>query len=294
MEKKFVTIANHETIAYLEKGQGERNVILVHGNFSSSVYYKPILDRLPSNVHAYAPDLRGYGDSTYINRILSMKDFSRDIKLFMDALGIESATIIGWSLGGNVSMELAAHYPAKVEKLVLINSGSHKGYPVFKKDATGKMIFGEVYSSADEMANDPVQVKPLMDAQFAKNFAFVKYIFDITIYTVNKPTEEDNLLYINETMKQVNLPDADYALASQNMSSEPNFYKSGENTIHRIKAPVLHFWGTKDITVPETMVQDNINALTTQSTYIKFENCGHSPLVDKPDELVTSIFEFIG
>jgi len=294
MEKKFVTIANHETIAYLEKGQGERNVILVHGNFSSSVYYKPILDRLPSNVHAYAPDLRGYGDSTYINRILSMKDFSRDIKLFMDALGIESATIIGWSLGGNVSMELAAHYPAKVEKLVLINSGSHKGYPVFKKDATGKMIFGEVYSSADEMASDPVQVKPLMDAQFAKNFAFVKYIFDITIYTVNKPTEEDNLLYINETMKQVNLPDADYALASQNMSSEPNFYKSGENTIHRIKAPVLHFWGTKDITVPETMVQDNINALTTQSTYIKFENCGHSPLVDKPDELVTSIFEFIG
>ncbi|MBU0997035.1 MAG: alpha/beta hydrolase [Firmicutes bacterium] len=293
MEKKFTTLANHETIAYLEKVKGEKNLILIHGNFSSGVYYKPLLDRLPEGIHAYAPDLRGYGDSSYINRILSMKDFARDVKLFMDSIGLEKADVVGWSLGGNVAMELAAHYPAKVNKLILINSGSHKGYPVFKKDASGRMIFGETYASADEMANDPVQVKPLLDAQKAKNFAFVKYIFDVTIYTVNKPTDEDNFEYINETMKQVNLPDADYALASQNMSCEPNSYKTGENTIHRIQAPVLHFWGDKDITVPESMIFDNINALKAQSTYIKFDHCGHSPLVDKPDELANAIIEFI-
>lgn len=293
MNKKYVKLANNETIAYLEKGSGEKTLLLIHGNFSSAVYYQPLFDRLPETIHTYAMDLRGYGDSSYNHRILSLKDFAKDIKLFMDELNIEKAYVVGWSLGGGVVMELAAHYPERVEKLVLINSSTHKGYPVFKKDASGKMIVGSTYRDADEMSCDPIQVKPLLEALNGKNFGFVKYIFDVTIYTVNKPQEADNFIYINESLKQRNLADADYALASQNMSDTPNAYKEGENTIKNITMPVLHFWGTKDITVPESMVMENMHALSKQSTYIKFENCGHSPLVDKPDELTEAILRFI-
>lgn len=293
MDKKYVTIANHEQIAYVEQGKGDKKLILIHGNFSSCLYYLPLLKRLPANRHVYAPDLRGYGDSSYKNRVRSLKDFAKDVKLFMDALDIDKAVVVGWSLGGGVAMELAAHYPEKVEKLILINSTTHKGYPVFKKGPDGKMLIGQIYASADEMADDPIQVKPLNDALAAKNFGFVKYIFDLTIYTVNKPTDEENLVYINESLKQRCLPDADFALASQNMSCVPSFYKSGECTIQNITMPTLHFWGDKDITVPEMMIQDNIAALKDHSTYVKFEQCGHSPLVDKPEELTKAILDFI-
>jgi len=273
MKKKFIKLSNNEEYAYLEQGSGEKYLILVHGNFSSGMYFKPLLERLPKNIHVFTPDLRGFGDSSYNNQIMSLKDLALDLKIFMDELNIAKADILGWSLGGGVVMEFAAKYPDKVDKLILLNSTTHKGYPVFKKDATGQVKLGEVYSSREEMSLDPIQVKPLLTALENNNFDFVKYIFDLTIYTYSKPSEEDNKIYINESLKQRNLVDVDFALASLNMGK--------------------HVWGTYDKTVPEYMVLDNIKALEEQSTYVKFDECGHSPLVDKPDELTKTILSFI-
>ncbi len=293
MEKKFVLLKNKETIAYLEKGTGDKYLILVHGNFSSSVYYKPLLDRLPEDIHTLAVDMRGFGDSSYLKKVMSLKDLAEDVKLFMDALKIEKADIAGWSLGGGVVMEFAALYPERLNKLILINSTTYKGYPVFKKDPNGQIKLGEVYSTREEMAEDPIQVKPLLLGLAAQNFDFIKYIFDLTIYTYNKPTEEDYKLYITDSLKQRNLVDVDWALASLNMGEVHNLYSPGEGTIKNIKAKTLHFWGTHDKTVPEYMVLDNIKALEELSTYVKFDQCGHSPLVDKPDELTNLIMDFI-
>ncbi len=293
MEKKYLKLSNNETYAYLEQGKGDKYLFLIHGNFSSSVYYKPLLELIPDDYHVFALDLRGFGDSTYNHQVMSLKDLADDVLLFMDELDIPKIDLVGWSLGGGVVMEFAAKYPERIKNLILINSTTHKGYPVFKKDAAGKPIIGEVYQSREEMANDPVQVKPLLDAIASNNFAFVKYIFDFTIYTYNKPSEEDNKLYLNETLKQRNLVDVDFALASQNMGKEKSFYSEGQNTISNIKCPVLHFWGTHDITVPESLILDNVKALEEQSTYMKFDQCGHSPLVDKPKELANAILDFI-
>jgi len=291
--KEKVLIANGETISYLEKGHGNKVLILIHGNLSSSVYYRPLLERLPEDIRVIALDLRGFGDSSYRKPVHSLKELADDLSMFMNALMIDKAIIAGWSLGGGVAMEFAAAYPQRTVKLILINSTTHKGYPIFKKNAAYQPVVGQIYQSAEEMAADPVQVKPVTDAIAAKNAAFMTYIYDLTIYTKNKPSVAANTEYIMETMKQRNLPDVDFALATLNMGTEPNFYRPGSGAIQNIKCPVLHFWGTLDKTVPETMVLDNINALQKQSKYIKFTDCGHSPLVDKPDELARAILEFI-
>ena len=293
MEKRQVVLKNGEVIHYLEQGQGDKTLLLIHGNFSSSQHYTPLFERLPKDIRVIAPDLRGYGDSSYYRRISSLQDFADDIALFMDAKEIKSAYVVGWSLGGGVALELAANYPKKVSKLILINSTTHKGYPVFKKDDKGQMLFGQIYTSADEMEKDPVQVAPLLVAQKNKNFVVMNFIFDKTIYTVNKPSQEENTLWINESLKQRNLVDADWALANFNMSDQHNFYNAGNQNIHKIKIPVLHTWGNMDIVVPEYMVLENVKALEKYSTYKVYENCGHSPLVDVPDELTEDILAFI-
>jgi len=291
--KKNVLLANGETLSYLEHGSGPKTLILLHGNLSSSVYYQPLLQRLPLDLHTIAIDLRGFGDSTYHARVGSLKELAADVALFMDALKITKAAICGWSLGGGVAMEFAAAFPQKTTKLILIDSTTHKGYPIFKKNAAFQPQIGVPYASAEEMANDPLQVKPVTDAILAGNAAFMAYIYDLTIYSNRKPLPEDNKVYIAETMKQRNLADVDFALACLNMGVEPNFYRPGADTMKNIKCPVLHFWGTLDKTVPEYMVLDNIKALEKQSRYVKFEDCGHSPLVDKPDELTAAILNFI-
>ncbi|MFA5419458.1 MAG: alpha/beta hydrolase [Bacteroidales bacterium] len=291
--KNKMLLANGETIAYLEQGHGKQVIILIHGNLSSSVYFRPLLKRLPENLRVIAMDLRGFGDSTYHKHITSLKDLADDVSMLMNALMIEKAVIVGWSLGGGVAMEFAAAYPQKTTKLVLIDSTTHKGYPIFKKNAAFQPVVGQIYESAEEMATDPVQIKPVIDAISAKNAAFLAYIYDLTIYTKNKPTPEANAEYIAETMKQRNLADVDYALACLNMGVEPNFYRPGMKTIQNIKCPVLHFWGTLDKTVPEYMVLENLKALEKQSRYVKFSDCGHSTLVANPDELALSLLDFI-
>lgn len=291
--KKSFSLPNGETLAYLEKGQGSRVLVLIHGNLSSSVYFQPLIDRLPDSLRVIAPDLRGFGDSTYQNRVRSLRELAEDLALFLDGLKIPRAAIAGWSLGGGVAMEFAAAYPEKTEKLILIASTTHRGYPIYKKNAAFQPLVGQPYASPEEMATDPLQVKPVVDAIAAKNAAFLAYIYDLTIYTHNKPTAEANAVYIAETLKQRNLPDVDFALAALNMGEVPNDYGPGTKTIGRIGCPVLHVWGTLDRTVPEWMVLDNIRALENQSRYVRLEACGHSPLVDCPEALAAAVREFL-
>ena len=292
MEKQFVTLNNGETYAYIEQGKGNKYLLLVHGNVSSSVYYKPLLERLPDDIHVFAMDLRGFGDSSYKKPIESLKDFADDLYLFMEKLDIPKADVLGWSLGGGVVMEFAVKYKDKLDKLILLNSASHKGYPVFKKDENNQMLIGQIYESKEAMAKDPVQVLPLLMAYQTKNIDLLKTIYNMTIYNINKPNDEDFNLYIEETLKQRNLVDVDYALANLNMSNQSNLYADGDNTIKDLQAPTLIIWGTHDLTVPEMMVKDNVDAIPN-NTLVKFDQCGHSPLVDKPDKLTETILNFI-
>ncbi|MCK9492941.1 MAG: alpha/beta hydrolase [Acholeplasmataceae bacterium] len=291
MKKKTIKIGNGETYAYLEQGSGNQVLLLIHGNFSGSLYYKPLFDRLPRTIRVIAPDLRGYGDSSYENRFDTLATLATDLRLFLKALNIDKVDVVGWSLGGGVAMELAARHSV-VNKLILINSTTHKGYPIFKKNADLTPQIGVPYKSKEEMAEDPVQVKPVLDVLKTGNAALMSYIFEKTIYTYGKPQEEDNAVYIKETLKQRCLIDADWALANLNMGKEPSIYRKGEDLMKLIKQPVLSFWGTLDITVPEYMVLEN-NAALKDVKYVRFEKCGHSPLIDKPNELTKEILDFI-
>ncbi|HAX03250.1 MAG: hypothetical protein A2Y45_01185 [Tenericutes bacterium GWC2_34_14] len=293
MEKRQLVLKNGEVIHYLEQGAGEKTLLLIHGNFSSSMHFTPLLERLPKTIRVITPDLRGYGDSSYYRRISSLKEFAEDMYSFLQLKKIPKAYVVGWSLGGGVALELAASHPDVVEKMVLINSTTHRGYPIFKKGENNQMLVGQVYESPEALGKDLVQVVPLLEAQKTKNFAVMSWVFDKTIYTVGKPSAEDNTLWINESLKQRNLIDADWALANLNMSSQHNFYNAGTNNIGHVKCQILHTWGNKDIVVPEYMVLENVKALEKQSKLVVYENCGHSPLVDVPDQLTKDILDFI-
>ena len=76
------------------------------------------------------------------------------------------------------------------------------------------------------------------------------------------------------------------------MSGIHNFYNPGQNNIGNVKASVLHTMSKKDITVPEYMIQENLKALK-DSKLVVYENSGHSPFVDVPDEITKDILDFI-
>ena len=288
MEKKYISIGK-ETIAYLDEGEGEV-VLMVHGNMSSSVHYEPLIERLKGGYRCVALDLRGFGDSSYNERFDTLEELADDVALFIDALELGPVYLVGWSNGGGVSLKLCAKYPKKVKKFFDIEGAGHKGYPVYQKE--NYKSTGKPYASKEDMAKDPIQVAPAIACFEKGDFATMTAIWDATIYTVNKPTREQNELWMAETLKQRNLVDLDWALANLNMSDEYTVYGNGDGTIHDIKCPIAFTMAENDIVVPEYMVMDNYNALSHLAILLPYPNCGHSPMVDCPDKLAEDVIGF--
>ena len=48
MNKKYIGLPNGEELAYLDMGKGEDVLVLVHGNMSSSIHYKPLIEKFES------------------------------------------------------------------------------------------------------------------------------------------------------------------------------------------------------------------------------------------------------
>jgi len=289
MEKKFVDIGR-ETLAYLDEGQGEV-VLMIHGNMSSSIHYEPLIERIRDKYRCVAVDLRGFGDSTYNERFDTLAELAEDVNLLLEKLGINSVYLVGWSNGGGVSLRLCAAHPEKIRKFFDIEGAGLKGYPVYKKNEKYQST-GEPYPSKEAMAEDPVQVAPALQMFETNASSMMSALWDATIYTVNKPTREENERWMAETMKQRNLVDLDWALANFNMSDEFTPYGKGDGTIHNVTCPVALTMGEKDIVVPAYMVLDNYNALKDHAILLPYENCGHSPMVDCPDRLAKDVCEF--
>lgn len=188
-------------------------------------------------------------------------------------------------------MQFSADYPDIVKKIVLIESVGHTGCPLFKKDDQGKMLIGQAYKDRAEMAEDP-EVAPCLRAIENKNFQAMSILWNRAIYSNRKPLPEDNELYINATLKQRNLVDIYWALAMFNISSKHNRYTEGNNLINEIKAPVLSFWGDKDIIIPEATARGTVDALGDKAELIILKDSGHSPLIDCPDVLMQKIGDF--
>lgn len=293
MKKTYLILENDEKIYYLDEGNKDKEVlVLIHGNQSSGIHHMPLIQRLQKDFHLIVPDLRGFGDSSYNVPINSIDDFSKDLILLLDDLDIHEYSVLGWSTGGGVALKMAALRPDEVKNVILVESCSYRGYPIFKKDENGAPLMGQYYMSKEELALDPVQVAPLKLFFDTQNKVVLQSIWDQAIYTVNKPSPEDDDLYMDETMKQRNIIDVLWSLTTFNMSQLTNGVTLGDGSIQNVKAPVLSIWGKNDIIVLEYMIDETCEALENCKKVV-FENSGHSPYIDQPDQLEKEIREFL-
>ncbi len=172
-------------------------------------------------------------ESTYHNEINSLKDFSEDVKLFVDALGLTKFSIAGWSTGGGIAMQFAADYPDYVEKLILIESVGVKGYPIFKKNEMGQPIIGEFVTTKKDIAADPIQVLPALQALQKRDKEYYRTLWNLVIYTHKQPEPAKYEEYIDDMLTQRNLVDVDYALVHFNITDEFNGVSQGTGDVKK-------------------------------------------------------------
>lgn len=120
--KQHVTLSNGLRLAYVELGDpAGPPLLLLHGYTDSSRVWT-ILAPYLRNHRLLIPDQRGHGASAAPACCYAMSDFAEDAHLFLDALGIEHAAVVGHSLGSMAAQMLAAEHPEQVSRLVLIGS----------------------------------------------------------------------------------------------------------------------------------------------------------------------------
>ncbi|KPV60173.1 alpha/beta hydrolase, partial [Paenibacillus sp. A3] len=125
-------------VSYLSAGSAENPpLLLIHGNVSANLFWDDTLRALSEDYWVLAPDLRGYGqtEALPIDATRGLRDWSDDLKSFLDALGMSQPVhVLGWSLGAGIAMQLAIDQPAAVRSLVLMSPLSPYGFGGTKDD----------------------------------------------------------------------------------------------------------------------------------------------------------------
>ncbi len=263
LEIKQVQI-DSTNLVYSESGKGE-TLVLVHGFGGDKDNWTRMTPFLNTKFRIISPDLPGFGDSDRITSLnYSVSEQVKRLHLFIEKLGIKKFHIAGNSMGGAISAAYASKYPDEILSLILINSAGVVS-PI-KSELTINL----------ENGFNPLLVNDIKDYDRLLNFIFVKkpYIPDIIKgYFAEKAVKNRSF---NEKI-------------FQDLRAEKN---TVEESLSKIKSPTLIIWGDTDRVIHVSSVEVFKKYIPNSKSVI-MKDCGHSPQIERPEEVASHIFGFL-
>jgi pimeloyl-ACP methyl ester carboxylesterase len=263
-------------VAYRCAGEGPA-IVLVHGITSTSATWERVMPYLATQFTVIAPDLIGHGRSAKPRGDYSLGAYASGVRDLMVALGQESATFVGHSLGGGIVMQLAYQFPERCERLVLVDSGGlGKEVNLLLRAATLPL---------SEVVLPLLASTRLLDAgrslgRFLGRFGLHAGT-DIAELARGHASLEDpgaRAAFVH-TLRTIVDP------MGQRVSATDRLYLA-ENI------PFLLVWGARDPIIP---VEHGLaaHALVPSSRLELFEEAGHFPHLDEPQRFLDVLLEFI-
>jgi pimeloyl-ACP methyl ester carboxylesterase len=256
------------TVHVEQRGKGEP-LLLLHGFGESTYSWRQVVPGLSAHYRTIAIDLNGFG---YTERPKERAAYSRDGQLrlilgVLDALKIESTHVAGHSYGGSLTLALAALHPERVRSLILIDSAAVT-YPDEKKSALAK-------SRTLSRLGLGIALRPSAILRSLR-----KSYFDDSLATLETAGAYVSRLAIEGVL------DAYAGLSLPTPSARPPI------DLAKIRRPSLWIWGADDRTV-KIEAGRAAAAKMPGSTFAAIKRCGHSPMEERPDEVVRVILPFL-
>jgi non-heme chloroperoxidase len=117
----FLTTPDGVRLRYSDRGEGEHDVVLVHGWKGSHRLWDQAVARLEGAHRVVAFDLRGMGESDKPRGRYDFDELAGDLGHVLDALDVRDATLVGWSMGCTVALRYLDSGGGRVGRLVLVN-----------------------------------------------------------------------------------------------------------------------------------------------------------------------------
>ncbi|MFT5135565.1 MAG: pimeloyl-ACP methyl ester carboxylesterase [Arenicella sp.] len=179
-DSQFVELSNGVKIHYRDYGNSQSQaIVLIHGTSDSLLTWDDLGSYLENDYRLISLDLPGHGfTSAHPQADYSRGAMVESVKLLMDYLNVDSASLIGNSLGGGIAWRAALSYPDRVNSLVLLDpsgapviarSKSNIGFRLMRSP-TGRLIAKKITpralvkkSLADTVQDDSIVSEKMVD-----------------------------------------------------------------------------------------------------------------------------------
>ncbi|RJP53746.1 MAG: alpha/beta hydrolase [Anaerolineaceae bacterium] len=164
-------------LSYLDFGGSGAPLLALHGHFGCARMFAGLADALRDSWRVIALDQRGHGWSDDPGEF-SRESYIRDAAQVIDRLGLKPAIVLGHSLGGINTYQIAARYPGHIRAMIVDEAGARTtGIPVFST-----MEWKERFKSVKEVisfleekgfkAGDPYFLESLVEYEDGWGFRF--------------------------------------------------------------------------------------------------------------------------
>jgi pimeloyl-ACP methyl ester carboxylesterase len=170
MRRRGVKIGQIELEVQDNEGNGPA-IVFLHFSGANLMMWLPARPYFQSHYRLVLPDLRGHGRSDKPASGYHMDDMANDVAGVMQALGIERFSVVGSSLGAEVGLSLAAHYPERLRTLVCDGALSSEYGPYGTWEGTLEDYEAHVARQLQKMQAAPERVYPSVEALLEYNQA---------------------------------------------------------------------------------------------------------------------------
>ena len=249
---------------------GDEAIVLLHGYTASIEWWQKVAPALAADGHrVIAIDLVGHGGSEAPrdSQAYGASGQSEAVRQAIDVLGVRRAILIGHSMGGGVAVAVAENDPDRVEKVVVSDTFGDDG--LADMALLGKAVCWPVLGPALDRFR-PVDAfdKGPLQTGFADDYP----IPDFAYRSLKRLTHN--------------------GVCHSDVLDELNGQRPVADRLAGLGKPVLVVWGDRDVLTPTAA---NVARYTAAGLPPKvIAGSGHSPMVEKPEEFLATVREFVG
>jgi pimeloyl-ACP methyl ester carboxylesterase len=258
---------------YWQMGACGSPVILLHGGNGSIEFWLYNIAALAAFHRVYAFDMVGSGRSDYPDGSYSIAYQAEFLAGFITALGINSATLIGNSMGGAVALKFTSIYPDRMDKLVLVDS----------------MGLGQEISLGIRLITLPAIVNLLRPGRW-----MIPAMLKSNFYNHHLlPPEWIELRYPIFAIPDRNRVILRLGQSNFNLAGvRADVYQPIVASLPQIDRPTLIVWGEQDRIIPVKHAYIAAAGLPHNQLEI-FPDCGHHPYLEYPAKFNRLVLDFL-
>jgi pimeloyl-ACP methyl ester carboxylesterase len=259
-------------ISISEAGNGAP-VLMLHGLGATKVSFLPTLAALAGDFRGIALDLPGFGDSVKpIRAAYDAAYFARAVTAVMDAEGLQTAHLVGNSMGGRVALEVGLRAPERVRRIGLLAPSL-----AWLRDRPWAPMLKLVAP----------QLGLIQPAPRAVVEAIVRRV-------IPGADNEWTAAGIDEFLRSYLTPRgrAAFYAAARNIYLEEPYGPEGLWTrLPELKPPSLFVWGKRDAVVPIQFAA-HVQEVLPAARHLEL-NCGHVPQLERPQQTHAALADFL-